>query len=253
MSVQMTPVFNRGVGGFGNSIMDPFNMSGWNNQAPVDTTGAQPGYPSYLHGYDPSSMSLFNMEQGGINGIDTATGKSAADAFTQQAMRTGPSAWANLATNKSDQDTRASQSQASAYGAGQTAQAQSGLAANGGLDSGARERIARSGSKATMDQQQKLAGQNIQNKMQIGMNDEQNRISQLAQAPSVQNTANQGQFQQQGMLDSARGADVGHQLQETQNQNLFNMNQYDAQMAAWAASKQSDATINSGKSHGGGK
>lgn len=206
-----------------------------------------PSMPDYVPGYDKGTMSLFNMGGAGISGIDTSTGKQAADAFTQQAMRTGPSAWAGLATSKADQDSKMAQSQAAAQGSAQTAQAQAALASSGGLDSGARERLARSGAKNTMDEQQKISGQNIQNKMQIGMNDEQNRISQLGQAASVQNTANQGEFAKQNALNSLRSADVTNQVNETGRQNLFNMTAYGDQMQAWAANKQAQATANSGK------
>lgn len=206
-----------------------------------------PEMPDYAPGYNKDSMSLFNMGSMGLQGVDTATGKQAADAFTQQAMRTGPSAWANLATSKADQESKMAQSQAAAQGTAQTAQAQASLASSGGLDSGARERLARSGAKNTMDEQQKISGQNIQNKMQIGMNDEQNRISQLGQATGIENAANQSIFQQQGALNSLRSQDVQNQIGENTRQNLFNMTGYGNQIQAWAANKQADATANSGK------
>lgn len=229
-----------------------YNPNGYQQQYLNTTATGSPYYgmpsmPDYNPGYNPQTMSLYNMSEPGYGGIDTTTGKQAADLFTQQAERTGPSSWANLASASANQNTKLAQSQAAAQGAGQTAQAQAALASSGGLDSGARERLQRSGMKNAMDSQQKLAGQNLQNQSQIGMNDEQNRISQLGQAASVQNTANQGQFQQQNALNSLRSTDVMHQIGETQNQNLFNMNAYNQQMQAWAGQQQANATANSGK------
>lgn len=219
----------------------------WTNLKQDPNYSDMPDRPSFIQDYDPNSMSLFNMEAPGINAIDTSGINDAMSAYRQNALRTGPSQWANLATKESNLEQKQAQDQAMDNARGQTATARADLAMHGGLDSGARERLARSGQTAAIDASQKIAGQGIQNRMQIGMNDEQNRISQLGALPGMEVQALAPQFQKQNMLNQAMGTDVAHEIGENEAQNLFNMQNYHEQMSAWGANRQANATENSGK------
>jgi hypothetical protein len=197
--------------------------------------GATPDRPQYAQAYDPTKQSL----------AEYLTGKydpSALSAFKDQAMRKGPSSWAALA----QQSNRANESNSRERGAseisGQTAQAQDALAARGGLSSGARERTAQEGSKNYLAMSQDLAREGNMNDMQIGMNDEQNRIQQLSMLPGMEQD-------QAKMYEGAYQQDVANTTAENERRNNYNQNIYNQQMQAWAADRQAFATEHSGKKH----
>ena len=145
------------------------------------------------------------------------------DKFKQEAFRTGPSNWAKMATTQ--QGNNASTARASGYNQVGTQQAQSGdnLASAGGLTSGARERLATQGGRSMLDVGQQVGKQQSDNNLQIGMNDEQNRISQLGQVPGMDSTA------------------ANFDLSKAQGQNTFNAQNYQTQGGIWGAGKQADA------------
>ncbi len=158
------------------------------------------------------------------------------DKYRQEALRTGPSSWANLAGNQQGYLAKQAKSAGAQTVAGQNAQAMSDLAMRGGVDSGARERIATSGANNLLNMNQKVNEDQSKNVMQIGMNDEQNRISQLGALPGLENEALKPQM-----------FNVSNQMNNNQSHNQFDMDQYKAQMEEWAASKQAEATANAGK------
>lgn len=150
-----------------------------------------------------------------MSGMPQLSNTPAFQASQALALRQGPSPWAGLATQQQD----AIKGQGLATGAnqvaGQTAQADANLASSGGLSSGARERVAEGGAKNYMNMAQGLDQTAGNNKLQIGMNDEQNRMQQLNDFNSLNST------------------NYGNQLQ------------------AWASGNTANAISNSGK--GGGK
>jgi hypothetical protein len=103
----------------------------------------------------------------------------------------------------------------------QLAQAQSGLAAAGGLSQGARERLQNS------SMQQGLMGQ--QNMWtQLAAQDEQKRMGMLGALP--------GQELQAAQYKSGiGGGNIEAALQEINRKRAFDMNNYNEQMRAWAA------------------
>jgi len=86
-----------------------------------------------------------------------------------------------------------------------------------------------------LDMNQGINQTTANNKMQIGMNDEQNRISQLGQVPGLQNQQNQ-----------AQEFNIGNAINEGNNYNAYKSGIYGSQMAGWAAGQQAQATQNSG-------
>lgn len=223
----------RGVGG---NIIDPFGI--WDSSQSGYNAGdmsGMPQAPGFVQAYDPATMSLTDYLQGKYD-------SSGLDAYKQQAMRTGPSAWANMAT----QDQAALANQSLEHGASQnnaqTAQAVDNLAARGGLSSGARERAGQEGAKNFMAMSQDTARQKNLNTMQIGMNDEQNRIQQLSALPGMEQ-------QQAQMWEGAKQQDVANTMNANNAANAYNQNLYNQQMSAWGAGKQADATAAAGK-HG---
>lgn len=195
--------------------------------------GMTPTRPDYIVGYDPKTMSLSDYLSGKYD-------QSGMNAFREQALRKGPSAWATL----SKQQQAALQGNQRESGAkevaSQTAQAEDNLASRGGLSSGARERAATEGSKNYLAMSQDLARQGNLNDLQIGVNDEQNRIQQLGMLPGME-------MQQAGMFEDARGKDIANTTAENARRNAYNQNIYDQQMGAWGANRQAQATENAGK------
>lgn len=152
-------------------------------------------------------------------------GGPAVTQLTQLGLNQGLSPWALLAEQQQEQLKENAQSQGAQSVAGQTAQTDAGLEANGGLSSGARERAAEGGAKNYISMVQSTGQQANANDMQIGMNDEQNKIQQLGTAANIEG-------------------------QNATAANSYNQNAYNTQMQAWAANQQANATENAGK---GGK
>lgn len=145
------------------------------------------------------------------------------DKFKQEAFRTGPSNWARMATAQQGNNAMAARASGASQVGTQQAQAEDNLASAGGLTSGARERLATSGGRSMLDMGQQVGKQQSDNNLQISMNDEQNRISQLGQVP--------------GMDSTVANFDLG----KAQGQNAFNANNYQTQGGIWGAGKQADA------------
>lgn len=171
------------------------------------------------------------------------------DKYRSEALRTGPSAWAQLATKGQRGEQQTALDAAAHTSASQTAGAQADLAQHGGLTSGAAERVAAGGARNYLDMSQQIGQAGNANRLQIGINDEQNRISQLGALPGMENEALQPAFQKAQLQGQANQFDITNAGKNAETQNAFDMNAYTEQMKAWAANKQADATSASGK-HG---
>lgn len=227
------------AGNVGSYFVDPLNLTGVRSRGgvfgpgDVNTSGPMPANPAYVTAYDPTTMSL----------SDYLTGKydhSGYDAYKAEALRKGPSGWATAANL--DQGVQAANQREKGVSANNaaTAQAEDDLAARGGLSSGARERATTDGSKNYLAMSQDIARQENLNHMQIGMNDEQNRIQELSTVPGME----QSQAQ---MWEGARQQDINNTTAENERRNQYNQNLYNQQMTTWRANRQADATQNSGK------
>lgn len=170
-----------GIGGIGGSIFGASAGSGIGSPGPApynpgnykDRTGIYAGAPD---------MATYQQTAGDVNhqGIDK---------YRSEALRTGPSAWAGLQGQQQNQQYNQAMNQAGAQTASATASAEGALAQRGGLSSGARERVQKQGLLAQVGAGQNLASQRAGNMLQIGVNDEQNRVSQLGALPGMENTA----------------------------------------------------------------
>lgn len=205
-------------------------LLGNNNKQPLGN--GQPLPPGFSPIIDMNSL------QGELNAIPVDM--SGIDAFRSQALRTGPSTWANLAKTTAAAQEANQKEQAKTAANSNEAQADDQLAMSGGLSSGARERVAEGGATNSMQAIQDLTRQGNINDLQIGENDEQNRISQLGSLPGMENQAIAPLFQKASILTNA-------QEQEQGALNNYNQNLYDQQMSAWAANQQAIATENASK------
>ncbi len=131
-------------------------------------------------------------------------------------------AWLGQQTKLQGLRTQADLGNATQAGLGQRASAETALAARGGMDSGARERMAMNNARNTNLQQQGVRGTAEQNT--LGLQSDAFGKNQAADQANIQTlTAN------------------------NQNQNMYNANNYNQQMQAWAAGKQAKATASAGK------
>lgn len=192
----------------------------------------QPSRPEFYVAYDPKTMSLAEY-------LNSKYDPSGLAKFKGEAMRSGPSTWAGLA-KQSNLANVANEKETSARSANAaTAQAMDVIAARGGLSSGARERAATEGAKNALAMGQDISRQGDLNNLQIGMNDESNRIQQLSMLPGMQQS-------EAGMYTQAKGGDISNQIAEINRRNQYNQNVYNQQMQGWAANQQANATMAAG-------
>ena len=232
-------VYNPGYVGGNWPTYSPDSSSPW---SPYYGMPSSPGYTTV---FDPDTMSMADQIQSRLNGINLNT--QGLDAFRQQALRKGPSTWANLMNQKQYAEEGDQREQAKNEAASSQAQAEADLAMHGGLSSGARERLATSGARNLLSMSQDVGRQGSLNRMQIGINDEQNRISQLGMLPGMEVQALQPDLQKEQMWEQAKQTDLQRVQAENDRRNQWNQNLYNQQMQSWAANRQAQATENAGK------
>lgn len=180
----------------------------------------------------------------------------------------GDSPWSSAARATSDQQTKQGMDDAAKRGTAGTADAWSQLAATGGLDSGARERVAMNGTRNQYAGQQQVAQQGAQNQLGITQQNEANRFGTLNAMPGMEATKVQSQLAtvnpwlQQATTEQGRNVDLdinNRNFNSSIDQNNIKGAQdeyhgaYGAQtqnwqelMKAWAANQQAKATAESG-------
>lgn len=246
------------AGSVNNRISDPMDLFGFrkeekdkNLDAQAAALGSNDGRPNditWTNIYDADKQNVgkgVNEQLGGIG-----TDRSSLDQFKGEAQRQGPSNYARMGVNQQEQLAMNAQDAGAKSVAGQGATARSQLAMRGGLTGGAAERVATEGQKNYLDMSQGINQQKSANIAQIGMNDEQNRISQLGQAQGMENAQTGIDLQKLGMGTQANMFDIGNQMKNSQSKNDFDLGRYNAQMADWAATKTAQGQLQSQK---GGK
>jgi hypothetical protein len=220
------------LGLFGNDEIPPY-------------PGAMPSTPGYSPVYDPSTMASLPGTEDRLNTINP--NRKGLEKFREEATRSRPSVWARLSKEKNFSEEAGARDRNRAVGRNAVAQAESDLAMRGGLSSGARERIARKGATDVLAMDQDVSRQANTNEMQIDINDEQNRISQLSMLPGMENQAYQLDLSEFDRWNAAKNADIQRLADENARRNAFNMKLYETEMEKYAADRQAHATENSGK------
>lgn len=169
-------------------------------------------------------------------------------AVKNEALRTGPSAWMNLAMQK-QADEEASANDKAVQNARQgEVNARSTLAMRGGLSSGARERLAQNAGNQAMYAKQDVGNQGRIARSALGLQDEQNRMGFLKDFSKAEgdlstfNATNTAKTQEFNILKG---------IEDKRAKDSHNLEVYKEQMEKWAANKQADATQAAGG--GGGK
>jgi len=226
------------------NAFDPGNFLGMSGSESTPFGIPQPGDPGYMQGYDPNTMSFSGELGQRLSGLNMDT--RGLERIRRDALRKGASPWAGMMTNKSFAEEAGAKDRAIGQSRAGTNTAMADLAAKGGLSAGARERVARGGGRDMLAVGQDVSRQGNLNRMQIGINDEQNRITQLSALPGMENQLYQANMQKESMWDQAKQTDIQRQIEENNKRNLYNQNKYNQQMTAWAAERQAHATENSG-------
>lgn len=160
------------------------------------------------------------------------TGSAALNAIERRAFSQGPSAWANMANKGIDARTASAMDQAGRDASMASGSAWSQLAQQGGLDSGARERVATQGSLGRMNAMQAINRDANMGKLNVGMEDERQKLALMSSLPGMR--MQQAGFQA-GIDQSNINRDFG----------AFT-NKYNEGMKAWGANKTANAMNNGG-------
>lgn len=217
------------------------NDPGYKDQGPDNWF--KPSVPAYQgYNYTPTqTQNVAGQVKNAYGGIQAD--QRGLNAFRQQALRTGPSAWLNGAENKSRMEDSYARDRVAQSAAGQAAQARSQLAMRGGLNSGARERVAKDAARNSMIGSQQVGAQGRITRAGLGMQDEQQRQQALAQLPGMEIQALQPKLAGAAAYSNALGQDRSAQLQNSQfnAQMGYNMNKDQNAWSAWMAEQQNKA------------
>lgn len=196
---------------------------------------AMNGMPAYAPTYDANTMSMTDV----LKELSPEYTKGF-NAYRDEALRKGPSRWLNMSMANNALKMADAREKAKLETAGETASAMDNLAAMGGISSGARERIQEQGQKNAMSMSQDLTRQGNLADLNMGVQDETNRIGQLTNLTGMEDTKLKE-------WESAKQTDYTNISNERQRLNDYNLKKYQARMEALAAERQAQATENAGK------
>lgn len=214
-------------------LVGPYTAAFPNQPSPPTFTPVSPGQS--LGAEASNLLSMDNLNPSGLND------------FQNQAMSQGPTQWAQQAMQQQNLLAQQAKSAGAATVAGQGAASRAALASRGGLSSGAAERVAQGGANNYLSMTQGVNAQQAQNLMQVGMNDQQNKLSMLAQIPGMQLGAANFGLQKTGAQLGATSTDISNQMMGAQAANQWGMQNYATQMAGYGAGQTAQATANQKK------
>ena len=201
----------------------------WDSLVDEATGKLKKGYTMEISGLDPTQWEGYQK-------------------YKQEALRTGPSAWAKLQQQQNAAAAMQNKEAAARQALSGMNQGLSNLAMRGGMSAGARGLASRSAGRDLLMARQQAARAGDTANMQTMTTDEANRINQLAALSTSEQ--NIGQFNK--TLEGKQAEfNISNLLQENQGKRAHSDMTYQEQMKKWAADKQAQATANSGG--GGGK
>ena len=218
-------------------------------QLKYDAAG-RPIRNNYISMTDSQGNIASNLSLAGRIGPNVQANTQAADVLRGKATSQGPSAWAQMAEqNQRLQESQALGQQNRMNMANQN-RAYNSLAQRGGLSAGQRERLASQGMIQGLRGQQQIMGQGMQNRLNIGMQDEQMKNQLLGQSASADlNLANFNQGQR-AFNTQAQQFDITNAMRDIGGYNAYNAGAFSEAMKEWGAAKTADAQA---RASGGGK
>lgn len=161
-------------------------------------------------------------------------GMQSYDAYKKFALGTGPSDMYKTQSGLIDQQTNASMDQMRQETARGVAAGQSNLAATGGLDSGARERLAQSGTRNRLDASQDVYRSASMAKGQAGVADAQMRFGALQGLTGMDTNAALVNTQ---MTNQGQMFNIGNQINDTRMGNLYDLEGWGKLGDIWGSSE----------------
>lgn len=201
-----------------------------------DGVGPQPGDLQWqgAAGQDPNSILGAGLQ------ANTKLATGGYDRLSQDALRTGPSAWRGMMDKQMEQRHALATDNLTQQQAGQKASAMNSLAMRGGLRGGSAERLAQGNQAQGLLARQGLARQGMADSLQADIQDESGRKSDLQSLLGQDLSRGQFAAQQQQF-------NIGNSLKEMQSKRDFEASQQAEKMKAWAAQKTAAAASDGGK------
>lgn len=181
---------------------------------------------------------------------DITVDQTAINAIRDRALSKGPSAWAKMMTERQALEEAKARDDVRQASMTQAAQGYADLGMRGGVSSGARERLASGNSRNAMLKAQEVGRQGLLDRMNIGLQDETQRLDLLKTIPGYDFQNANIAAQNRDYRTKVDQTNLASYMQNNTNLNNYNMEGYKAGMEKWAAGKQADAQRSAS---GGGK
>lgn len=209
----------------------------------ADGSPIRPEYSSLL---DPKTGLMQTQYQMSTGELDP-TKMEGYQAYKNNALRKGPSDWAKLMLQQQEQRRVGGMEKAAAQASSSGANARASLSMRGGMSSGARERIAKSGARDLLAARQGVGRDtNIAN-IGIQTQDEQDRQGFLKGLPGMEADIEKFNI---GNRNKTNEFNIMRALEEKRAKDAQDLTVYQEQLKKWGAERQAQATESSG---GGGK
>ena len=153
----------------------------------------------------------------------------------------GQSAWEKLALEKQKLDESGLREKAVGTSGQANATARSGLSMRGGLDSGARERLALSGQKDLMGQMQEVGATGAKARADIGLNAENQRQSLMQAMPGMELASIAPDQANRQYSTEVQKYNIDQGINEKRAKDMADLAAYQEQMKAWGAAGTANA------------
>lgn len=177
--------------------------------------------------------------------------QSGLDALKARALSTDQSPWAKMQLEQNELARQDNMGRVGTQANSALAQARSGLAMRGGLSGGAGASLARQNMRDAMSARQGINRQDMQNKLSVGIKDQEMKDQFLSQLPSAQNAAFNAQLgQAQTAAQMGLNSDqwnLQNTLGQISDKRNFDMQNWLKEMEVAASERQAVATENAGK------
>lgn len=221
-----------------------------NAQIKYDAQG-RPIRNDYLSVTDSNGNLLDQFQMSKKIGADVNMNTQGLDEIRNRALSIGPSAWAQLAMQKQQQEEAQGINKANRQTQAAQNSAFSMLAGRGGLSAGQKERLAMQGQRQAFAGGQQARNTGLMNRLDIQMQDQKQKDAFLSQLPSQDLAKANFDQSQRAYRDSYLNQDNSLALKDIGGYNAYNSGAYDAAMKEWGTAKTADAQARA--SSGGGK
>jgi len=218
--------------------------------ATINYKDGRPERNPYVSMTDRDGKLLSQFSMAGKIGNDVQLDRTAMNALQSRATSQGPSAWAQMATQNQRNEQQNAMNAANRNSMAQQNRQYGMLAGRGGLSAGQRERMAMQGARGAFGATQNIANQGMQQRLGIGMQDDQQKLGLLQQLPGMQMNAANFDQSQRAYRNNATNADLANAMKDIQGFNAYNAGAYSDAMKEWGALESSKAQAKAAGSGG---